>query len=176
MAPQFVKAYVKTNKHDAADAEAICEAVTRHTMRFMPIKSSEQLAILALHRARQGFIKARTSQANQIRGLLVEYGFILPQDITHIGKQVPELLEDSENGLPGTFCHLLMQLHEHLKMLDMQVNELEDAIVRWHKDNAASQTLAQQPGIGPLTASYWLLPSAMRKTSRMAGSRPRGWG
>lgn len=67
MAPQFVKPYVKTNKNDAADAEAICEAVTRPTMRFVPIKSSEQLAILALHRARQGFIKARTAQANQIR-------------------------------------------------------------------------------------------------------------
>ena len=103
MAPQFVKPYVKTNKNDAADAEAICEAVTRPTMRFVPIKSSEQLAILALHRARQGFIKARTAQANQIRGLLAEYGFILPQGITHIGKHVPELLEDSENGLPGTF-------------------------------------------------------------------------
>ncbi|HHQ4636962.1 IS110 family transposase [Aeromonas veronii] len=153
MAPQFVKPYVKTNKNDAADAEAICEAVTRPAMRFVPIKSSEQLAILALHRARQGFIKARTAQANQIRGLLAEYGFILPQGITHIGKHVPELLEDSENGLPGTFRHLLMRLHEHLKMLDKQVNELEDAIVRWHKDSAASQTLAQLPGIGPITAS-----------------------
>ncbi|MGL6624671.1 IS110 family transposase [Aeromonas jandaei] len=137
MTPQFVKPYVNTNKNDAADAEAICEAVTRPTMRFVPTKSSEQLAIQALHRARQGFIKARTAQANQIRGLLAEYGFILPQGITHIGEHVPELLEDSENGLPGTFRHLLMRLHEHLKMLDMQVNELEDAIVRWHKDSAA---------------------------------------
>ncbi|WP_270829256.1 IS110 family transposase [Aeromonas sp. QDB20] len=153
MAPQFVKPYVKTNKNDAADAEAICEALTRPTMRFVQIKSSEQLAILALHRARQGFIKARTAQAKQIRGLLAEYGFILPQGITHIGKHVPELLEDSENGLPGTFHHLLMRLHEYLKMLDMQVNELGDAIVRWHKDSAASQTLAQLPGIGPITAS-----------------------
>ena len=107
MAPQFVKPYVKTNKNDAADAEAICEAVTRPSMRFVPIKNSEQLAILALHRARQGFIKARTVQANQIRGLLAEYGFILSQGITHIGKHVPELLEDSENGLPG---HLSAQI------------------------------------------------------------------
>lgn len=74
-------------------------------MRFVPIKSSEQLAILALHRAWQGFIKARTAQANQIRGLLAEYGFILPQVIIHIGKHVPELLEDSENGLSETFRH-----------------------------------------------------------------------
>ena len=76
MAPQFVKPYVKTNKNDAADAEAICEAVSRPNMRFVPMKSSEQLAVLALHRARQGFVKARTAQANQLRGLLAEHGII----------------------------------------------------------------------------------------------------
>lgn len=130
MAPQFVRPYVKTNKNDAADAEAICEAVTRPTMRFVPIKSCEQLAVLALHRARQGFVKARTAQANQNRGLLAEYGHIIPQGISHISKQVPDLLEDSENGLPGTFRQLLMRLHEHLKDLDKQVRELEDTIVR----------------------------------------------
>lgn len=153
MAPQFVKPYVKTNKNDAADAEAICEAVTRPTMRFVPIKSSEQLAVLALHRARQGFVKARTAQANQIRGLLAEYGHIIPQGISQISKQVPDLLEDSENGLPGTFRQLLMRLHEHFKELDKQVRELEDTIVRWHQECAVSQKLAQLPGIGPLTAS-----------------------
>lgn len=174
MAPQFVKPYVKTNKNDAADVEAICKAVTRPTMRFVPIKNSEQLAILALHRARQGFIKARTAQANQIRGLLAEYGFILPQGITHIGKHVPELLEDSENGLPGTFRHLLMRLHEHLKMFDKQVNELEDAIVRWHKGSAASQTLAQlQCASHSLritsTASSWM---SLSLAKRNIGCRP----
>lgn len=153
MAPQFVKPYVKTNKNDAADAEAICEAVTRPTMRFVPIKSSEQLAVLALHRARQGFVKARTAQANQIRGLLAEFGIIIPKGIAHFSQRLPDILEESENGLPGTFRHLLMRLHEHLKALDKQVNELEEAIVRRHKDSAASQTLAQLPGIGPITAS-----------------------
>ncbi|MFB2843547.1 IS110 family transposase, partial [Aeromonas jandaei] len=115
--------------------------------------SCEQLAVLALHRARQGFVKARTSQANQIRGLLAEHGLIIPQGITHIGKRVPEFLEDSENGLPEIFRQLLMRLHEHLKALDKQVHELEDAIVRWHQDSAVSQKLAPLPGIGPLTAS-----------------------
>ncbi len=76
MAPQFVKPYVKANKNDAADAEAICEAVTRPTMRFVPIKTVEQQAVLALHRARQGFVKERTAQGNQIRGLLAEYGMV----------------------------------------------------------------------------------------------------
>jgi len=88
MAPQFVKPYVKTNKNDAADAEAICEAVARPNMRFVPIKNIEQQSVLALHRVRQGFVKARTAQANQIRGLLSEFGLIIPQGIGHIAKDV----------------------------------------------------------------------------------------
>jgi len=79
MAPQFVKPYVKTNKNDMADAEAICEAVSRPNMRFVPIKNVEQQAILAVHRARQGFVKARTAQANQMRGLLSEFGIVILQ-------------------------------------------------------------------------------------------------
>src|SRR4051795_9115972 len=102
MAPQFVKPYVKTNKNDAADAEAICEAVARPNMRFVPIKNVEQQAVLALHRARQGFVKARTAQANQIRGLLAEFGLIIPQGIGHIASRVPELIEDADNELPGS--------------------------------------------------------------------------
>ena len=100
MAPQFVKPYVKTNKNDAADAEAICEAVSRPNMRFVPIKTGEQQAVLALHRARAGFVKARTAQGNQIRGLLGEYGIIIPQGICHITKRLPAILEDGENELP----------------------------------------------------------------------------
>jgi transposase len=153
MAPQFVKPYVKTNKNDAADAEAICEAVSRPNMRFVPIKNAEQQAVLALHRARQGFVKARTAQANQIRGLLVEYGIIVPQGIANISKQLPEILEDGENGLPGTFRRLIERLGDHLKELDRQVQELEAQIQTWHRENESSKKLAQIPGIGPITAS-----------------------
>ena len=153
MAPQFVKPYVKTNKNDAADAEAICEAVGRPNMRFVPIKNGEQQAVLAMHRARQGFVKARTAQANQIRGLLAEYGIIIPQGIGHIAKRLPEILEDGENGLPGAFRQLLHRLGDHLKELDRQVGELEGQIQVWHRENAASKKLAQIPGIGPITAS-----------------------
>ena len=153
MAPQFVKPYVKTNKNDAADAEAICEAVTRPTMRFVPIKNGEQQAVLALHRARQGFVKARTAQANQIRGPLAEYGIVIPQGISHIARQLPEILEDGENGLPGAFRQLIDRLGEHLKALDRQVDELEAQIQVWHRANPASLKLAKIPGVGPLTAS-----------------------
>src|SRR5512144_1060457 len=101
MAPQFVKPYVKTNKHDVADAEAICEAVSRPTMRFVPVKTGEQQAVLSLHRARQGFIKARTAQANQIRGVLGEYGIVIPQGLGSIVRGLPKALEDGENDLPA---------------------------------------------------------------------------
>ena len=153
MAPQFVKPYVKTNKNDAADAEAICEAVSRPNMRFVPIKNSEQQAILAIHRARQGFVKARTAQANQIRGLLAEYGLTLPVGIGHLATHLPEILEDGENGLPGLFRQLIDRLGTHLKALDRQVAELDAQIQILHRENTASKTLAQVPGIGPMTAS-----------------------
>lgn len=140
---QFVKPYVKTNKHDMADAEAICEAVSRPNMRFVPIKHVEQQAILAVHRARQGLVKARTAQTNQIRGLLSEFGVVIPQGIHSIAKRVPEpdILEDAENGLPGTMRHLLRRLNDHLKGLGRQAEELELQIKLWHKENEASQRL-----------------------------------
>jgi transposase len=153
MAPQFVKPYVKANKTDAADAEAICEAVTRPSMRFVPIKSADQQAILSLHRARQGFVRARTAQANQIRGLLAEYGITLAQGISHVANRLPEIIEDAENELPSLFRALLQRLVVHLRELNHQVQELEEQISAWHRNNEASQKLAGIPGVGPLTAS-----------------------
>ncbi|CAE6690391.1 IS110 family transposase [Candidatus Nitrotoga fabula] len=153
MAPQFVKPYVKTNKNDAADAEAISEAVNRRNMRFVPIKNVEQQAILSVHRARQGFVKARTAHGNQIRGLLLEFGIVVPKGITAVAKRIPEILEDAENGLPGTIRKLLERLTDSLKEMDRQVRELEVQIKYWHQENEASQRLEAVPGIGPITAS-----------------------
>ena len=153
MAPQFVKPYVKSNKNDARDAEAICEAVARPNMRFVPIKNAEQQAVLSLHRARQGFIKARTAQGNQIRGLLGEYGLIMPQGIYNICKHVPDILEDAENGLPGNMRALINRLTEYLKELDSQVIALDKEIKLWSANSEACQKLTDVPGIGPLTAS-----------------------
>ena len=164
MAPQFVKPYVKTNKNDAADAEAICEAVSRPNMRFVPIKNGEQQSVLALHRARQGFVKARTAQANQIRGLLGEYGIIIPQGIGHIAKRLPGILDDAENDLPGAFRQLLTRLGEHLKELDRQVGELEIQIKTWHRQSEASRRLEAIPGIGPITASALIASIGDAKT------------
>ncbi|MGJ9420783.1 IS110 family transposase [Massilia sp. CMS3.1] len=153
MAPQFVKPYVKTNKHDAADAEAICEAVTRPTMRFVPVKHVEQQSVLALHRARQGMVRARTAQANQIRGLLAEFGLVVPQGITHLYQRVPLLLEQAKDELPGLFRQLIQRLLAHLKVLDRQVDEMELEIQMWQRSNPLSRKLEKIPGIGPLTAS-----------------------
>jgi transposase len=153
IAPQFVKPYVKTNKNDAADAEAICEAVGRPNMRFVPIKNTEQQALLGLHRARQGFVAARTAQANQIRGLLTEFGLVIPAGIRCIERKLPEFLEDAENGLSGASRALFARLLEHFRELDRQVKELEREINAWHREDTASQRLQAIPGIGPLTAS-----------------------
>jgi transposase len=153
MSPQFVKPYVKTNKNDALDAEGICEAVGRPNMRFVPIKSAEQQSVVALHTARQGFVKARTAQANQIRGLLAEFGLVIPRGIRHLYERVPKLLEENEMSLPGRLRLLIERLLEHLKVLDKQVDELGDEILKWHRASEASQRLEGIPGIGPITAS-----------------------
>lgn len=153
MAPQFVKPYVKTNKNDAADAEAICEAVARPNMRFVPVKNVEQQAVLALHRVREGFVKARTAQANQIRGLLAEFGLIIAQGIGRIAKRVPELIEDAANELPGSFRRLVQRLMDHLKELGRQADEIEAQIIAWHRQSDLSRKLSKVPGIGPITAS-----------------------
>jgi len=153
MAPQFVKPYVKTNKNDARDAEAICEAVTRPNMRFVPVKSVEQQTVLAVHRARQGFVVARTAQANQIRGLLYELGIVIPKGVRHLERRLPEILEDAENGLPDASRELFARLFEHFRELGAHVQELEHQIKAWHRESEASQRLEAIPGVGALTAS-----------------------
>jgi transposase len=156
MAPQFVKPYVKTNKNDRNDAEAICEAVARPNMRFVPVKTPEQQAALALHRARAGMMKARNAQANQIRGLLGEFGIVLAQGIGQLRRRAPEILEDGENGLPGLMRTLLQRLLAQLQGLDQQVSELEREIVLWHRQSEDSRRLERIGGIGPLTASAYV--------------------
>jgi len=174
MSPQFVKPYVKSNKNDVADAEAICEAVARPNMRFVPVKSVEQQAVLSLHRVRQGFVKARTAQANQIRSLLGEFGLIMPAGISHIAKRVPSLLEDEGNPLPGSFRQLIARLTEHLKDLDTLVGEFEAQIKAWHRSSELSMKLEKIPGIGPLGASA-LVASIADANSFANGRQLSAW-
>ena len=172
MAPQFVKPYVKTNKSDRNDAEAICEAVARPNMRFLPVKTGEQQAVLSVHRARQGFVKARTAQANQIRGLLAEFGIVIPKGMGHIAKRLPEILEDGENGVPGMMRELLERLGENLKDMDKQVGELERQIKLWHRENERSRKLEAIAGIGPITASAYVATVGDAKSFKNARQLP----
>jgi transposase len=172
MAPQFVKPYVKTNKSDRNDAEAICEAVGRQNMRFVPVKTAPMQAVLAVHRARQGFVKARTAQGNQIRGLLAEFGIVIPKGIGHIAKRLPEILEDGENGLPGMMRELLQRLGENLKDMDRQVGELERQIRLWHRENEPSCKLEAIAGFGPITASAFVATVGDAKNFKNARQVP----
>ena len=118
MSPQFVKPYVKGNKNDANDAEAICEAVGRPNMRFVPVKSAEQQDLLALHRVRSGLVKERTAQANRLRGLLGEYGIVIGKGLAQLRKRLPEILENAENDLSDLVRALFADLHGRILALD----------------------------------------------------------
>ena len=156
MAGNFVIPFVKSNKNDAVDAEAICEAVARPNMRFVPTKTVEQQAILAVHRAREGFVKERTAMGNRIRGLLAEFGLVLPQGLHHLPKSVPGLLATAEDQLPAPFLRLIETLLGHLKALGEHVHELERQIEDWHRHNEQSLRLAKLTGVGPITASAFI--------------------
>jgi transposase len=153
MAPQFVKPYVKSNKNDAADAEAICEAVQRPGMRFVPAKNIEQQDIQSLHRVRSQGVARRTAQANQIRGLLLEYGLTIGQGIHQVRKALPEMLEDGENGLSPLFRELLSELYEEMVHLDQRIAATERKLAAISVQHEDCQRLLTIPGVGLLTAT-----------------------
>jgi transposase len=153
MAPQFVKPYVKSNKNDANDAEAICEAVARPTMRFVAIKTIAQQDIQAVHRIRSELVQQRTAKVNQIRGLLGEYGLVVGRRVDVLRTALPLLLEDAENGLTADFRELLQGLQQDLITLDERVNEMDKKIKVLASSNTDAKRLQQIPGIGPITAT-----------------------
>ena len=153
IAAQFVKPYVKSNKNDQVDAEAICEAMGRPGMRFVAIKSVEQQDIQAAHRIREELVGQRTAKVNQIRGLVGEYGIIAPVGIQKLRSALPWWLEDAENGLTDAFRTLLAGLTEDLRSLDNCITDLDEQIAQSVKENPVAQRLLELRGIGPLTAS-----------------------
>jgi transposase len=153
IAPQYVKPYVKSQKNDAADAEAICEAVGRPSMRFVAAKTVDQQSVLALHTARSGFVKARTALSNQIRGLLAEFGVVVPKGLSSLAQRVPEALEDGLNELTGVMRLLIQRLLEQVKQLDELVKRLELQIRQCAAQDESAKRLQQVPGIGPITAT-----------------------
>lgn len=153
MSPQFVKPYVKSGKNDANDAEAICEAVSRPNMRFVRIKSVEQQVMQAEHRIRARLIKARTALSNEIRGLLGEFGIVLPVALANLRRAIPELLEDAENGLLSDFRRLLRLLGEELTQLDDSIKQYDARIAQSAKEDERIKRLLAVEGIGPVVAS-----------------------
>jgi len=153
MSPQFVKPYVQSQKNDPNDAAGICEAVERPRMRGVPVKSITQQDVQALHRIRERQITARTAFINQIRGLLTEYGIVIPQRASQVRHKLPLVLEDAENGLTATAREWLHALAEELQALDQRIAATDQQIERVFEADEACQRLAQLPGIGPLTAT-----------------------
>jgi transposase len=148
MAPKFVIPYRKSGKNDGNDAEAICEAVTRPNMRFVPVKSEEQQALLALHRVRQGWIEERTATINRIRAVLSEFGVVLPNRVPHVRRDAVRASE----GLPLPAQRALADLREHLRQLDERIAAYDRELEAQASACEPAQRLMGIRGIGPLTA------------------------
>ena len=156
IAPQFVKPYVKSNKNDAADAEAICEASQRPDMRFVAVKEVGQQDILSIHRMRSLTVGQRTAQINQTRGLLLEYGIAMPAGRVNLLKRLPEILEDAENGLTDLFREELFGLYRELRHLDDRIAHYDEKIEQIAQADERTQRLQTIPGIGPKIATALL--------------------
>ena len=153
MPPAYVKPYVKRGKTDAGDAAAICEAVTRPTMRFVAIKSPEQQAMLALHRARALLIRQRTQLVNMVRSQLAEFGIVLAKGIQHALKLVEQLLDGKALDIPELAARVVITLAEQLRALQARIADLEKDLVIWSRDDQVVKCLQTIPGIGIITAS-----------------------
>jgi transposase len=151
--PQYVKPFVKTNKNDASDAEAICEAVVRPTMRFAPIKSAEQQSVLMVHRARELLVRQKTMLINALRGHCGELGIVVAQGPSRVSELI-EMIEDlDDDRLPAIAREALVPLVGQLKAIRVQIQDLEKKLMAWHRANEASRRLATIPGVGVITAT-----------------------
>ncbi|MCP4284620.1 MAG: IS110 family transposase [Gammaproteobacteria bacterium] len=151
--PQYVKPFVKTNKNDAVDAEAICEALMRPTMRFAPVKSAEQQAVLTLHRARELLVRQRTMVINALRGHCGEFGIVVAQGTVNVRKLI-EIIEDHDDDrLADLARQALGFVVEQLRAIQTQIAGLEKKLKAWHHANEASRRLVAIPGVGVITAT-----------------------
>jgi Transposase and inactivated derivatives len=153
MASRYVAPYRKGGKNDGNDAEAICEAVGRPGMRFVPVKSAEQQALLCLHRIRQGLIRERTATINQLRGRLSEFGFIMPTGRYSAQQHLPGILEDAENGLPALARRLLHDVYLRLRGMNEQILTYDRKLEHWARDSEVASRLMTIPGVGAVTAT-----------------------
>lgn len=153
MAPQFVRPYVKSNRDDRADAEAIAEAVTRPGMRFVAIKEQWQQDMLMIHRVRERLVKARTALINEIRGLLAEYGIVFPQGSHRLQTELPRFLGSSDGCLSGQARHLMQRLYKEWMGMEERLMEYEAMIMETSRSHEMCRKLKELPGIGPITST-----------------------
>jgi transposase len=153
MPARYVKAYVKRNKNDAADAEAICEAVTRPTMRYVSVKTIEQQSVLMLHRTRALFVRQRTALINAIRAHLAEFGIVAGVGRNGVERLLELIARDEDERIPSAARECLMALAAQLAMVKRQILDADRRIVAWHRSSELSKRLEAIPGIGPLVAS-----------------------
>jgi transposase len=151
--PQYVKPFVKTNKNDASDAEAICEAVVRPTMRFAPIKSAEQQSVLMVHRARELLVRQKTMLINALRGHCGELGIVVAQGPSRVSELIEMIEDPDDDRLPAIAREALVPLVGQLKAIRVQIQDLEKKLMAWHRANEASRRLATIPGVGVITAT-----------------------
>jgi transposase len=173
MSPQFVKAYVKSNKNDTRDAEAICEAVSRPTMRFVAVKTPQQQELQMMHRVRSRLVGRRTALVNQVRGFLLEQGIAIGQGIHVIRRRLPEVLEEAQNALTDSMRELLAELREELVELDARIDVLNERLEARCQSEAACRLLRSIPGIGPLSATA--LVGAVRASDFRNGRDLAAW-
>ena len=153
MPPAYVKPYVKRGKTDANDAEAICEAVTRPTMRFVAIKSTEQQAALSMHRTRDLLVKQRTQLVNMIRGLLAEFGVDIPRGLERALLVARRILEGEALDIPEEAAKIIVTLSQQAFDTHSRIQGIDRDLQRWHRSNELSRRLATIPGVGPIGAS-----------------------
>ena len=175
VAAQFVKPYVKSNKNDRVDAEAICEAISRPNMRFVTSKTLAQQDTQAMDRIREELISQRTAKANQIRGLVCEYGLVAPTGIQHLRTSLPIWLEDAENGLSDDFRLLLAHLAEDLRYLYDRVASVTKLIESTVRCDPVASRLLELRGIGPLSASALAAALANAKSFQKVEISPLHW-
>jgi transposase len=174
--PTYVKAYVKRGKTDAADAEAICEAVTRPNMHFVPIKTPEQQAALMMHRSRELLVGQRTALVNALRGHLAELGIITAKGIHRVADLLAELVGSDSTTMPPLARASLNCLAAQIEAVETQIEALEALILEWHKGNEASRRLAKIPGVGPITASAVVATAGDASNFTSARHLAAAWG
>lgn len=151
--PAYVKAYVRRQKNDAADAEAICEAVSRPTMRFVPIKTAERQSVLVLHRSRDLLVRQRAMLINAVRSHCAEFGIIAPQGALRLADLVVQIRSADEAHLPRIVASAMLLMVAQIEALMTQINQLGRVLLVWHRQDEASQRLASIPGVGVITAT-----------------------